>query len=169
MLVRRTPNGILAGRIVETEAYLSKDPANHAFRGKTTRNRTMFGPPGRAYIYAIHRCHCLNVVTRPEGVAEAVLVRSVEPLEGTETMKRNRGTEDLRLLASGPGRLCQAFSIDRALDGVPLYEGDLVILPGAPCRRIERTARVGVSAGKQLPLRFFARGSPFVSSPRSQR
>lgn len=167
VLVRRTAKGILSGRIVETEAYISNDPANHAFRGKTRRNETMFGPPGRAYVYAIHRYHCFNLVTQPEGVAEAVLIRAVEPLEGIHVMKRNRATDELHLLAAGPGRLCQAFAIDRALDGVSLTQGDLVVLEGNRCSDILCAPRVGVTAGKRLPLRFFIKGSKFVSPPRN--
>jgi len=168
-LVRRTAKGVLSGTIVETEAYISRDPANHAFRGKTNRNRSMFGPPGRAYVYSIHRYHCLNLVTQPEGVAEAVLIRSVEPLEGISVMQRNRKTDQLRLLTVGPGRLCQAFAIDRTLDGANLADGDLVVLKGTPCTEIECTTRVGVTAGKELPLRFFARDCLFVSPPRSRK
>jgi DNA-3-methyladenine glycosylase len=167
VLMRRTAKGILSGRIVETEAYISNDPANHAFRGKTRRNETMFGPPGRAYVYAIHRYHCLNLVTQPEGVAEAVLIRALEPLEGVDMMKRNRATDDLHLLAAGPGRLCQAFAIDRILDGASLAKGDLAVLEGNRCSNILCAPRVGVTAGKGLPLRFFVKGSRFVSPPRN--
>lgn len=167
VLMRRTAKGILSGRIVETEAYISNDPANHAFRGKTRRNETMFGPPGRAYVYAIHRYYCLNLVTQPEGVAEAVLIRAVEPIEGIDMMKRNRATDELHLLAAGPGRLCQAFAIDRTLDGASLVKGDLVVLEGNRCSDILCAPRVGVTAGKGLPLRFFVKGSRFVSPPRN--
>jgi len=169
VLTRRTAKGILSGRIVETEAYISNDPANHAFRRKTRRNQSMFGPPGRAYVYAIHRYHCLNLVTQPQGVAEAVLIRAVEPIEGIDMMKRNRATDELHLLAAGPGRLCQAFAIDRTLDGASLVEGDLVVLEGNRCSDILCAPRVGVTAGKGLPLRFFVNGSRFVSPPRSLR
>ena len=169
VLMRRTAKGILSGRIVETEAYISNDPANHAFRGKTRRNQSMFGPPGRAYVYAIHRYYCLNLVTQPEGVAEAVLIRAVEPIEGIEMMKRNRATDELHLLAAGPGRLCQAFAIDRTLDGASLIKGDLVVLEGNRCSDILCAPRVGVTAGKGLPLRFFVKCSRFVYPPRSLR
>ena len=122
VLTRRTAKGILSGRIV--------------------------GPPGRAYVYAIHRYYCLNLVTQPEGVAEAVLIRAVEPIEGIDMMKRNRATDELHLLAAGPGRLCQAFAIDRTLDGASLIKGDLVVLEGNRCSDILCAPRVGVTAGK---------------------
>lgn len=179
-LVRVASAGLTAGRIVEVEAYLARgDPANHAYRGRTRRNASMFGPPGHAYVYAIHARFCLNVVTEPVGVPSAVLIRAVEPLEGVELMQRRRGTADRRELARGPARLCEAFAIDRALDGWDLTRGEQLWLAGDwPARggpsagqTVETgvATRVGVSAGKELLLRFYIAGNPFVSKVPTDR
>ncbi|GBD36364.1 Putative 3-methyladenine DNA glycosylase [bacterium HR36] len=171
-LLRETAGGVLlAGRIVETEAYLARDdPANHAFRGRTRRNASMFGPPGHAYVYAIHTRYCLNVVTEPEGVPSAVLIRAVEPRYGIETMQRLRSAHRLRELARGPGRLCQAFDIDRHLDGWDLTRGAVLWLADPaeviPTDSIAVSPRIGVTAARELPLRFFLADSPFVSAHR---
>ncbi|MFP4373019.1 MAG: DNA-3-methyladenine glycosylase [Spirochaetaceae bacterium] len=143
LLCRRTGGRLRVARIVETEAYLPDDPASHAYRGPTPRNRVMFGPPGHAYVYLIYGMHhCLNTVTEPEGTGGAVLIRAAEPLFGCEEMWRARfpGSEvpagltdavDARLLAriaSGPGRLCSALGIHRDREnGARLYSGDLII------------------------------------------
>jgi DNA-3-methyladenine glycosylase len=157
----------MSGTIVEVEAYLAQDDtACHAHRGKTRRNASMFGQPGRAYVYAIHSRCCVNAVTQPEGTPSAVLIRAVEPLEGLETMKRHRGTGALRDLARGPGRLCEAFAIDRALDGWNLTAGKALWIdagePVAPCG-IGTSARIGVTSANEALLRFYVCGSPFVS------
>lgn len=157
-----------AGKIVEVEAYLAaNDAANHAHRGQTRRNASMFGPPGHAYVYAIHARFCLNVVTEPAGVPSAVLIRSVEPLEGLDLMQRRRGTADPGKLACGPARLCEAFAIDRRLDGCDLTCADaLWIAPGdseEECLDIATATRVGVTSAHDLPLRFLVADSPFVS------
>jgi len=167
VLVRDVEGCRLSGRIVETEAYLAEgDTANHAHRGRTRRNASMFGPPGHAYVYAIHARFCLNVVTEPEGVASAVLIRAVEPLEGVERMKRNRGRERVLDLCRGPARLCEAFAIDRTLDGWDVTRGEKLWLePGRPVEseRVERSPRVGVTSAQDQLLRFFVRDCPFVS------
>jgi len=164
VLFRETERGRVAGRIVETEAYVADDPANHASRGRTKRNASMFGPPGYAYVYRIHQVYCLNIVTQPEGVGEAVLIRAVEPVEGIPVMASNRGTTDVRMLARGPGRLCQAFGIDSSLDGHPLDGRTLGIdmRDGSP-GEIVVSGRVGIRLGADMLLRFYLAENPFVS------
>jgi DNA-3-methyladenine glycosylase len=160
----------VVARIVETEAYEQTDPASHSFRGPTARNGVMFGPPGHLYVYFTYGMHfCMNVVTDREGWGSAVLLRAAEPLEGVPAMRRRRGTSDLRLLCSGPGRLTQAFGIDRRLDGADVVEGPtLRIERGAPvaASRVEIGPRVGIRSGVEQPWRFSIAGDPFVSRGR---
>jgi len=165
VLVRRTAEGLTAGRIVEAEAYLGDDPASHSSRGRTARNAVMFGPPGRAYVYFTYGIHwCMNAVTAPEGVGEAALIRALEPLEGIDLMRRRRGVEEIRLLASGPARLTQALGIDGSLNGVPLESEALAILgPGEPPARIVEAPRVGVREAADRLWRFYDADSRFVS------
>ncbi len=170
LLVRESPAGRRVGRIVEVEAYLARgDSACHSFRGRTRRNASMFGPPGHAYVYAIHARWCFNVVTEPEGVASAVLVRAVEPLAGLDLMQQRRGVAQKRELARGPARLCAAFDIDRRLDGTdltvpgPLWIGVARAAPPPSSSDIRVTPRLGVTSAHDLPLRFLLAGSPFVS------
>ena len=170
-LVRKHPDGTTVGRIVETEAYVGpEDKACHAARGRTARTQTMFGQAGHAYVYFIYGFyHCLNIVTEAADYPSAVLIRAVEPLEGIELMKARRRTEERRDLASGPGKLCQAFAIDKSLNaadicGTVLYVEDR----GEPAPKILARPRVGVDyAGKwkNKPWRFLIRGSEFVSRP----
>lgn len=179
LLIRVTPEGTAIGRIVEVEAYRgADDPASHAYRGQTARNASMFGPPGHAYVYAIHSRWCLNVVTGSEGVASAVLVRAIEPLEGIDLMQQRRSVRRraeeracvVRDLARGPARLCEALGIDRALDGWDLTRGRLLWIargPDAgPAPRIVASARIGISAARELQWRFFLADTPFVSKAR---
>lgn len=156
---------LVGGVIVETEAYLEDDPASHSYGGPTPRNRSMFGPPGRAYVYRSYGVHwCLNIVTGEVGVGEAVLIRALEPLVGLEAAYRRRGVQDARLLFSGPGRLCQALAVDRTFDGLPLSGPPLWVEEGPPsARKIEATSRIGISAGKDRLWRFFDVNSPFCS------
>jgi DNA-3-methyladenine glycosylase len=166
ILVHASAAGIAAGRIVETEAYLfHQDPACHAARGKTTRNAAMFGPPGTAYVYLVYGLyHCFNVVTGKAGEGEAVLIRSLEPLSGLELMASRRGTTDTRLLASGPGRLCQALAINLLQNGADLSAGPLYLAEdGYPKAEINTTGRIGIRVAADLPLRFYIAGNPFVS------
>jgi DNA-3-methyladenine glycosylase len=168
-----TEEGVLSGRIVETEAYLKDDPACHAFRGPTPRNAAMFGPPGHAYVYFTYGMHfCFNAVTAPAGVGEAVLIRAIEPLQGVETMRRRRQVPPDapaargRHLARGPGRLTQALGIGREQNGVDLTQGRLVILPGeGPPEAIIATPRVGIRQAADRPWRFLIPGHPCVSQP----
>lgn len=164
-LVHRSPEGLTAGMIVETEAYLQGDPACHAARGVTPRNRVMFGPPGHAYVYFIYGMHfCFNVVTREEGVGEAVLIRALEPVAGIELMRRRRERENILELCSGPARLVEAMGITRAHNGYDLTREPLCICRGrhGPFKLVT-TTRIGVNAGRELLLRFYLEGSPYVS------
>lgn len=169
LLVRRVGGSPAVGRIVETEAYLGlNDPASHCYRGLTRRNASMFGPPGHAYVYAIHSRWCMNAVAEPEGKPSGILIRSLEPLWGIRAMQRRRGVEALRDLARGPARLCEALAIDRALDGHDLTRGRGLWIAGAsslelPPLEMIVTPRIGVTSAHDLPLRFAAAGNPFVS------
>jgi DNA-3-methyladenine glycosylase len=174
ILEHRSPEGVAAGRIVETEAYLCDDPACHAHRGETPRNRPMFGPPGRAYVYFIYGMHrCFNVVTGPEGRGEAVLIRALEPLSGIGLMRRRRGIEDVRRLCDGPAKLVQALGIGAEHNGANLARGPLRLLQDAAPEagtesRVRAVPRVGISVAVDLPLRFYPAGNPWVSKPRPE-
>jgi len=171
-LVRRHPDGKTVGRIVETEAYVGPhDLACHAAKGRTARTEVMFGPPGHAYVYFIYGVYyCLNIVTEEVGHASAVLIRALEPVEGIELMQQRRGTQKLHSLASGPGKLCLAMAIDKALNGVDMCRGNILYVEdrGEPRPKIVARPRIGVDyAGKwkDKPWRFLIRGSEFVSKP----
>jgi DNA-3-methyladenine glycosylase len=163
VLVHDSPEGLASGYIVETEAYRPEDPACHAFKGRTTRNRTMFGGPGLAYVYLSYGIHrLLNVVCEPEGVGSAVLVRALRPLEGRALMARRRDRE--RHLCDGPGRLAEALGIDLSHDGRDLSDGALKILySGSPEEQIVATTRIGISRGTELPWRYLIHGDPNAS------
>ncbi|MDB5051813.1 MAG: 3-methyladenine glycosylase [Fibrobacteres bacterium] len=174
VLVHDSPQGRAAGRIVETEAYLRDDPACHASRGPTSRNRPMFGPPGHAYLYLIYGMyHCFNVVTAPRGTGEAVLIRALEPVEGMALMARRRGTDKPKALCSGPGKLVIALGMGMSLNGADLRRGPLAILPSASypfpagedpsLGNIKVTTRIGITQAAHLPLRFYLEGNPFIS------
>ncbi|HEX7096519.1 MAG TPA: DNA-3-methyladenine glycosylase [Acidimicrobiales bacterium] len=165
------PNGA-SGRIVEVEAYDgANDPGSHAYRGMTQRTMVMFGPPGHLYVYFSYGVHwCANVVCRTDGVAAAVLLRALAPLDGLDAMRAARpAAKRDRDLCSGPGRLCQALGINRAHNGADLVTGDvgvLVLDDGVPppAKPVNST-RVGLSAGSDLPWRWYVPGDPNVSRP----
>ena len=154
----------VGGRVVEVEAYDAGDPASHGFRGETARNRTMFGPPGHAYVYRSYGIHwCLNLVCGREGVPEAVLVRALEPTHGLERMRERRGLEDERLLCAGPGRLCQALGVTAAHDGLALDEPPFALLATEDRVAVARGPRVGITRAADLPWRYGLAGSSFIS------
>lgn len=167
----------LSGRIVEVEVYLGEgDLAAHAAAGKTARNEVLFGPPGHAYVYFIYGVHyCLNFSCMPEGQAGSVLLRAIEPLEGIEDMADARGVardrlhsiSGLRLLASGPGRVCEALAITRAgFNGQRLYVRDSplkIVGDGWRPQEIRETLRIGITKSSEMPLRYVIAGNPFVS------
>ncbi|BAV49049.1 3-methyladenine DNA glycosylase [Mesorhizobium loti] len=170
LVVRALPEGMASGRIVETEAYIVGDAAGHGFRGMTPRNRSLFLERGHAYVYLAYGVSMmLNVSSEMPGIGTGVLIRALEPLEGIEIMRRNRGVERLRDLARGPGRLAAALRIDRSLDGLdlcqrgPLWLASDDFEPG----EIGQGIRIGITRDADRLLRFYVRGSPFVSGPRS--
>jgi DNA-3-methyladenine glycosylase len=169
-LVRELPEGVVSGRIVETEAYVLGDAASHAYRGMTERNRSLFLERGRVYVYLAYGVsYMLNVSSEAPGIGAGILIRALEPLEGVPIMRRNRGVEPLRDLARGPGRLAQAMRIDRSLDGLDLcQEGPLWLArSGEAPGEIGLSVRIGITKDANRLLRFYLRGSPFVSGPRS--
>lgn len=159
----------VAGRIVETEAYIGPhDPASHGAEriGRTRRNESMFGAPGIAYVYRIYGVHwCLNAVTHRADYPAAVLIRAVEPIEGLDTMRTRRGPVTDKHLASGPGKLAQAFAIDGSMDGQPLDFAPLWIESGdrIAARNIACGPRIGITRAADWPLRFCIRDSPWLS------
>lgn len=165
LLIRKLPQGFAGGPIVEAEAYLFEDPASHSFGGETARNRSMYGPPGHAYVYFIYGVHwCVNAVCAPKGVGEAILIRAIEPAIGVEFMKRST--------TNGPGKLCAALNITRSLDGADLcdaasglfiaYNPDLksFLKERGP---VARTERIGITKSAELPLRFCLANSASLS------
>jgi DNA-3-methyladenine glycosylase len=172
-LVHRLADGTrLAGRIVEVEAYLGdgSDPGSHSHRGPTPRNRAMFGPPGRLYVYRSYGMHnCANVVCEPVGQGAAVLLRALEPVAGTERLRSARGlspTARQREIANGPGKLAQALGITLEHYGRSLLDGQLALRrPAAsdPPLPVATSRRIGLSRGREHPYRFYVPGNPFVS------
>src|SRR5438552_762810 len=168
VVVHDLPAGRVSGRIVETEAYPPGDPAGHHFRGPTPRIRSMYLAPGHAYVFFNYGAHfMLNVVSEPAGIAAAILIRALEPLDGIELMQRHRKTTRLLDLTRGPGRLAAAFQIDRRHDGFdlcapgPLWLGEI----SHPTGQIGKTVRIGITRAADQLLRFYERGNPFVSGP----
>ncbi|MGH7657217.1 MAG: DNA-3-methyladenine glycosylase [Gemmatimonadales bacterium] len=163
-----------AGRIVETEAYLGgEDPASHAFGfRRTDRNRGLFGPHGTWYVYRSYGIHwCANLVCAPRPAGGAVLLRALEPIEGIEVMRERRGGRADRELCAGPGRLCQALGITRALDEAPMASSEVVVLRGeaVPRSRIAATPRIGITKAAGLELRYTVSGSRWLSAPIPRR
>ena len=163
-------HGATRGVIVETEAYHEVEPACHAFVGLTPRTRTLFEPPGVAYVYRSYGVHALlNVVVEPAGVGAAVLIRALEPLAGVELMRERRGREPLTDLCSGPGKLTQALGIGLDMDGTPLLGGPIELGPppgghdGRP--RLVVGPRIGITRAVELPWRFCDAASRCVSRP----
>jgi DNA-3-methyladenine glycosylase len=154
----------VGGRIVEAEAYAVGDPASHGFKGRSPTRESMFGPPGRAYVYRSYGVHwCLNLVCGEDGSPEAVLIRALEPVRGADVMATRRGLENPRLLCAGPGRLCQALGVTRVHDGLPLdrppfelhgRDGDVTVLAGP---------RIGLTVAVEQPWRYVLAGSRFLS------
>jgi DNA-3-methyladenine glycosylase len=169
VLVRRIDGAMAAGRIVETEAYLQNDPACHAFRGMTQRNRSLFLEHGHAYVYLCYgTSYLLNVSSEAGGVGCGVLLRALEPLYGTEHMQRNLGHLKAQDLARGPGRLTAALRIDRRHDGLNLFT-DQQLWIGEDGHRIQsvgESVRIGLTKGADARLRYFIPGSPYLSGPR---
>ncbi|MDP6977649.1 MAG: DNA-3-methyladenine glycosylase [Myxococcota bacterium] len=178
ILCRRLPSGqLLAGRIVEVEAYLGagRDPASHAHKGPAPRNRSMFGPPGRLYVYRSYGVHlCMNLVCEAEGEGAAVLLRAVEPLAGIDVMRGHRGLRDEqgdRLIAAGPGRLTEALGIGIELDGRSVTRGETVVRRAgeggagdtAVTTNVRASQRIGISKAVARPYRFTAADSKWLS------
>ena len=155
------------GVIVETEAYHDSEPASHAFIGLTPRTKTLFGPPGFAYVYRSYGIHALlNAVCEPEGVGAAVLIRALEPVEGIPLMQARRGLDRIEALCSGPGKLTQALGIELEHNGTDLVSGPIAIEPRSKqWRKVEVSVdrRIGITKAADLPWRFCATGSKFLS------
>jgi DNA-3-methyladenine glycosylase len=162
-------HGETAGRIVETESYHMEEPACHAFAGVTERTRTLYGEPGRAYVYFSYGVHSLlNAVAEEEGVGAAVLIRALEPVDGIELMRQRRGVERVEDLCSGPGKLTQALGIGLSLNGTSLVDGPIEVLtrePGSRAPRVVAGERIGITKAVELPWRFCDADSQHVSRP----
>jgi DNA-3-methyladenine glycosylase len=153
----------VGGLIVEVEAYDHEDPG---YRGRTARNASMFGPPGHAYVYRSYGIHwCLNFVCEPVGIANAVLIRAIEPLQGLDTMRARRGVDAVRLLCAGPGRLCQALALTGEHDGLPLDEPPFELRPRTREVEIVTGPRIGITKAAERPWRYGLAASAFLSRP----
>jgi len=165
--VRRVVDGrILRARIVETEAYDQTDAASHSYSGQTPRTDVMFGPAGHLYVYFTYGMHyCCNVVVGEEGHGAAVLIRAVEPLEGEDYMSKNRPGITGENLTNGPAKFCQAFQIDKKLNGHDLQQEplELIVKPALSQEKIVQTTRVGISRAADVPWRFYEKDNKFVS------
>jgi len=169
VLVRRFTGGIAAGRIVETEAYLQNDPACHAFRGMTPRNRSLFLEHGHAYVYLCYgTSYLLNVSSEPGGIGSGVLLRALEPMYGKEHMQRNAKHVKLTDLTRGPGRLTTALRVNLNHDGLNLFTNKQLWIgsDGHKVKSIGESARIGLTKAADERLRFFVAGSRYLSGPR---
>jgi DNA-3-methyladenine glycosylase len=156
--------GGTGGIIVEVEAYHHSEPAAHSYRGLTARNAVMFGPPGYAYVYRSYGIHwCINFVCEHDGSAAAVLIRALEPTHGIATMQKRRGSQDVRLLCAGPGRLCEALGITGAHDGLALDAAPFVVQPRQQPVEIVTGRRIGITKATDLPWRYGLKQSKFLS------
>jgi DNA-3-methyladenine glycosylase len=176
-IVRKIRGNILVGKIVETEAYCENDPASHSFRGKTKRNEVMFWEGGHLYVYFTYGMHfCSNVVTREEGIGEAVLIRAVEPIAGIETMIKNRSKRKSALtvkwrngvlegLTNGPARVCEAFGFGRKENGIDLLGDEIFIAQAKRISEIQigTSSRIGIQNGVEKQWRFFVKNNSFLS------
>lgn len=157
----------VGGVVVETEAYAPDDPASHSYRGHTARNATMFGPPGRLYVYRSYGIHwCANIDCEADGIGAAVLLRALEPAQGVAQMQARRGLGDEALLCSGPGRVCQALGITGEHDGLSLDQPPFRLRPPEVALDVVRGPRIGIARARDRPWRYAVRSSPFVSRPR---
>jgi len=158
-------NGV-GGRLVEVEAYHHTDPAAHSYRGQTSRNAVMFGPPGYTYVYRSYGIHwCLNLVCEPKGSASAVLIRALEPTDGLPLMRRRRGLSEVRLLCAGPGRVCEALGITAAHNGMALYEPPFALFARTGEAEVIAGPRIGITKAAEKPWRYGLKGSAFLSKP----
>jgi DNA-3-methyladenine glycosylase len=156
----------VGGIIVEVEAYHHTDPAAHSYGGQTQRNAVMFGPPGYAYVYRSYGIHwCVNFVCEPAGSASAVLIRALAPTQGLAAMRRRRGTKDVRLLCSGPGRLTQALGITQAQNGCALDEAPFELRAREATVEVVAGPRIGITRAVEHPWRYGLAGSQFLSKP----
>jgi DNA-3-methyladenine glycosylase len=167
ILVRKIRGRVLSGRIVEIEAYIGNDPASHAARGMTERNKVMFEDGGLSYVYFTYGMHfCFNIVTERKGFPAAFLVRALEPIEGIETMRKLRKTDSIENLANGPAKLCQAMQIDRKLNGIRLDGENLFLADDGFMVRVKdigSSARIGIKVGTDKRWRFFLKNNRFLS------
>lgn len=154
----------MSGYIVETEAYRADDPASHSYRGLTDSNKPLFYSAGAVYVYFTYGMHyCLNIVTGVKGEGEAVLIRALEPVDGIALMKKRRKTQILNNLTNGPGKLAQAFGIDKSFNGTNIFDGPIFLQKGITPKEIAIDKRIGITKAVENEWRFYIKDNPFVS------